>query len=302
MGLAGFNIAAVERETGLSKDVLRMWERRYGFPLPTRDANGDRCYPVDQVERLRLIKRLMDQGHRPGKLIGTAPDLLATLAPRRDPARETIAPVEDAGLDGLIALIRQHDANGYQQAMQQRLAREGLKRFVQDTVATLTQLVGDAWQRGELAVFEEHLYSELTKRLLRHAIANLHGGQRHPRIVLTSVPNEPHMLGLLMAEALLSLEGADCIPLGTELPLLDIARAASAHGAEVVALSFSLAFPQRQIPEVLKRLRALLPAETALWAGGAGVSRSEPVDGVELLATLNDALNALAQMRGAHDA
>ena len=48
-----FNIAAVERETGLSKDVLRMWERRYGFPIPERDANGERLYPEAQVERLR---------------------------------------------------------------------------------------------------------------------------------------------------------------------------------------------------------------------------------------------------------
>jgi DNA-binding transcriptional MerR regulator len=42
-----------------------MWERRYGFPVPERDANGERCYPPEQVERLRLIKRLMDAGHRP---------------------------------------------------------------------------------------------------------------------------------------------------------------------------------------------------------------------------------------------
>ncbi|MFW9621935.1 MAG: MerR family transcriptional regulator, partial [Macromonas sp.] len=43
-----FNIAAVERDTGLSKDVLRMWERRYGFPLPQRDAHGERLYPAAQ--------------------------------------------------------------------------------------------------------------------------------------------------------------------------------------------------------------------------------------------------------------
>ena len=67
MNIPSFNIAAVERDTGLSKDVLRMWERRYGFPQPDRDSNGERCYPADQVERLRLIKRLMDAGHRPGK-------------------------------------------------------------------------------------------------------------------------------------------------------------------------------------------------------------------------------------------
>ena len=49
------SIAAVERETGLSKDTLRVWERRYGFPTPGRDPFGERIYPIDQVERLRVV-------------------------------------------------------------------------------------------------------------------------------------------------------------------------------------------------------------------------------------------------------
>jgi len=65
-------ISAVERETGLSKDTLRAWERRYGFPLPERDARGDRRYPPQQVERLRKIKRLVDHGFRPSKIISSA--------------------------------------------------------------------------------------------------------------------------------------------------------------------------------------------------------------------------------------
>jgi MerR family transcriptional regulator, light-induced transcriptional regulator len=65
------SISAVERETGLSKDTLRAWERRYGFPTPLRDAKGDRRYSMQQVERLRKIKRLVDHGFRPSKVIGT---------------------------------------------------------------------------------------------------------------------------------------------------------------------------------------------------------------------------------------
>ena len=83
MNNPGFNIAAVERETGLSKDVLRVWERRYGFPAPSRDDHGERIYPAEQVERLRLVKRLMDAGHRPGKLLATPTEELNALAPRR---------------------------------------------------------------------------------------------------------------------------------------------------------------------------------------------------------------------------
>ena len=67
---SALSISAVERDTGLTKDTLRVWERRYDFPKPLRDHNGERAYPTDQVEKLKLIKRLMDRGHRPGKVIG----------------------------------------------------------------------------------------------------------------------------------------------------------------------------------------------------------------------------------------
>ena len=301
MSFLSFNIAAVERDTGLSKDVLRIWERRYGFPVPNRDANGERSYPADQVERLRLIKRLMDQGHRPGKLIAAPAEALRDLAPRRSPPPPVQESVAEAGdLDELLALIRRHDVAGYQQAMQQRLARKGLQRFVQDTVAPLTRRVGEAWEDGSFEVFEEHLFTELTKRLLRQANAALPGGKRGPRILMTSVPEEPHVLGLLMAETLFALEGAECIPLGTQMPLLEIGRAAIAHKVNIVALSFSTAFPQRQIPRLLQQLRMVLPSDVALWVGGGGIHRLTKMDGVLLLAALDELAPALAHWRAAH--
>jgi methanogenic corrinoid protein MtbC1 len=274
-----------------------MWERRYGFPAPERDSNGERSYPGSQVDRLRLIKRLMDQGHRPGKLIATADEELNMLVSRRSVRPENPASASDDELSVLLNLIKQHDAAGYQQAMQQRLARQGMQGFVQDTVAPLTRRVGEAWEDGSFEVFEEHLFTELTKRLLRQAIANLPGGQRSPRILLTSVPDEPHVIGLLMAESLFTLEGAECIPLGTQMPLLEISRAALAHHADIVALSFSTAFPQRQIPALLQQLRMVLPAEISLWVGGGGVARLAKMDGVLLLNSLDEALAAITNWR-----
>ena len=66
------SIATVERETGLSKDTLRVWERRYGFPAPSRDSNGERAYSQAQLDKLRLIRRCMDLGLRPGKIVGAS--------------------------------------------------------------------------------------------------------------------------------------------------------------------------------------------------------------------------------------
>jgi len=169
--------------------------------------------------------------------------------------------------------------------------------FVQDTIAPLTTAVGQAWEEGRFEVFEEHLFTELTKRLLRQAISTLPGGKRSPRILLTSVADEQHVLGLLMAEGLFSLEGAECIPLGTQMPLLEICRAAIAHRADVVALSFSIAFPQRQIPGLLQQLRQILPETTALWVGGGGVSKLGKMEGIRILTTLDAAMSSVNDWR-----
>ena len=289
-----YNIAAVERDTGLSKDVLRVWERRYGFPQPDRDSNGDRLYPAAQVERLRLVRRLMDQGHRPGKLLALSEEELATL-PTRQKADTPEAPtaIVDTELDALLEPIRRHHADNFLMAMQQRLARQGMLSFVEDTIAPLTELVGMAWERGEIQVFEEHLYTELTKRLLRQALTTLPARPQGRRILLTTVPDERHALGLLMVEAALSIEGAHCIPLGPQMPLIEIARAAAAHQAEVVALSFSAAFPQRQITGLLQQLATLLPAGVELWAGGAGIANLPETPGIRFLTTLANARQAL---------
>jgi DNA-binding transcriptional MerR regulator/methylmalonyl-CoA mutase cobalamin-binding subunit len=291
-----FSIAAVERETRLSKDVLRVWERRYGFPQPVRDANGERCYPADQVERLRLIKRLMDQGHRPGSLAALAHEQLAALAaPQRGAAAGGEAP--GSAIVELLEKIRAREPAGFHHALRQCLARQGLERFVDQTVAPLTTAVGDCWEDGSFDVFDEHFYTESAERLLRQAIADLPAARQGPRILLTTVPGEQHGLGLLMAEATFALEGATCIALGTETPLLDIARASTAYGAGVVALSFSSAYPRRQVAPVLAQLRQALPDGVELWAGGAGIARLDAVVGVRLLPTLENGRQALAELR-----
>lgn len=295
MNTPGFNIAAVERDTGLSKDVLRVWERRYGFPAPERDAHGERVYPPDQVERLRLVKRLMDQGHRPGKLMSASTDDLSRLA---SGSRLALPAEEVLALDPLLDMLRRHEADAFAQALAQRQARQGLLRFVLDTVAPLTQQVGQAWEVGRIEIFEEHLFTELCRRQLRQAISDLaRHGERRPKVLLTTVPGESHELGLLMVEALLALEGAECVPLGTQTPVADIARAALAHQADIVALSFSTAFPSRQVGAVVAQLRDLLPPAVALWIGGQGSARGSTTAGVSCLAGLAEAVAAVERWR-----
>ena len=76
MSTPSFNIGAVERETGLSKDLLRMWERRYGFPQPVRDPHGDRRYPIAQVEKLARLHEEAGGGGDTGAFPSQADALL----------------------------------------------------------------------------------------------------------------------------------------------------------------------------------------------------------------------------------
>jgi DNA-binding transcriptional MerR regulator/methylmalonyl-CoA mutase cobalamin-binding subunit len=291
-------IASVERETGIGKDTLRVWERRYGFPQPHRDANGERLYPPEQVEHLRLIKRLMDQGHRPGRLFSLSAEERLELAESSPSNPVDLTRAAPPLIAQALARLKSHDSQGLAQALKQALARQGLRRFVLETVAPLNRAVGDAWTRGELEVFAEHLYTELMTSLLRQAISSQPSrASKPPHILLTTVPEEQHGLGLLMAESLLSLDGATCISLGTQTPLFDIQRAAEAHQANIVALSFSAAFPLRKIAPLLKQLRDMLPPDIGLWAGGATTERLATIDGVVPLARLEDALAALQRWR-----
>lgn len=269
-------IAAVERDTRLSKDTLRVWERRYGFPRPDRDAAGERLYPPDQVERLLLIRRLIDAGHRPRHIVALEPEALQALSA---PATSTVRRIEtnDAhDLGDYLELIQRHDVHHLRRLLGQNALRLGLVAFVIRVVAPLNKAVGDAWMQGRFQVFEEHLYTECVTGVLRNAIASIPvpQGSGSPRVLLTSFPDEPHGLGLLMAEALFALEGCSCLPLGPQTPLADIAKAAQAHQADIVALSFTALLGANAVVAGLQELRRQLPHAVAIWAGGSNPTLS----------------------------
>jgi len=198
-----FSIAAVERDTGLPKDTLRVWEKRYNFPQPGRDSFGERIYSIDQVEKLRVIKRLLDGGHRPGKIIGLSIDELVKLAEVSSAgSRMNVAPDSLDELNGYMELIKRHDAEEFRQAMSRLALTMGLRRFVVEIVAPMNAMVGDAWARGYFEIFEEHIYTETIQVVLRNALNTIPSTRKGPRVLLTTLPNELHGLGLLMAECI----------------------------------------------------------------------------------------------------
>lgn len=294
---AALGISATERETGIAKETLRVWERRYGFPKPERDDAGDRVYPAAQVQRLVHIRRALDLGYRPARVMAMADGELQALSPRTPAAhaRRGTAPrpgtLEPVWLDR----IRDTETRSLGRALKHELAERGLGRFVLEVAVPLVFGVGEAWACGELEVRHEHLCSQALGAVLRAAIDRLPTpAPGAPRVLLTTLPGELHGQGLLMAEALLALEGADCVSLGTQTPVAQIAAAARHSRVDLVALSCS-AHARGEVLEALAELRAQLPPEMGLWAGGsARALHRRPIAGVRVFASLDGLGAALA--------
>jgi methanogenic corrinoid protein MtbC1 len=259
-------VADVERATGIPRATLRMWERRYGFPCPQRDARGERCYDDAQIAKLRLIATLTSRGHRPGRLIGMPADQLQALLPGGANGKDGMR----HGHEPLVQLMRQLDAGALTGWLLQQLAATGLERFVQEVLPGTNALVGEAWACGELQVHEEHLYTECVQQVLRIAMAALPAAPdgAGPRVLLATLPREPHGLGLLGVQALLQLERCTCLPLGLNLPVVNIVEAAQAWNPDVVALSFSQAYPARELTTQLAQLQERLAPHVEIWVGG----------------------------------
>jgi methanogenic corrinoid protein MtbC1 len=282
---ANHTISDVSRISGIPKDLLRMWERRYNYPNPERDDNGDRVYTDDDLSKLVLIRQLVDQGRRPGKLVALDISELTGLLK---------SPMVEFDFDRLVDLLKAGDATDLHNWLHQQLNSLGLRAFIYRVMVPANQKVGEAWSKGELAVYEEHLYTELVKNLVRQSLAEHNHSGSEPRVMLTTLPGEVHSLGLLMVEALLRLGGAEVISFGIEMPFRDIREAAQHHKVDVIGLSFSGYFKLDDAIVMLSGLRQMIDAKVEIWVGGGAFNKhAELPEGIDLLDGLHGVEQAL---------
>jgi MerR family transcriptional regulator, light-induced transcriptional regulator len=285
----------VERQTGIRQATLRMWEKRYGFPQPLRDGYGNRVYPANQVAYLRATRDLLDQGFRPGKIFSGATNFEAS---RLDELRRVPDQVP-AQYQPFLSLLRQYRRPELHTRFQTLLLDMGLRRFVIEFLGPLATAVGVAWNRGELPIRCERLFSEMTQSILHAKQAAARGStEGKPTVVLATITSESHVLGIMMAEAVMASLGMDCLQLGGGVPVEEVADAARETGADIVALSFSSYFPSKIVARTLKLLRPRLPDNVVVWVGGAGVPASATFDdGVEVVSGLEQIEPALQRWR-----
>lgn len=198
----------------------------------------------------------------------------------------------------LVSRLKSGEISDLRQWLQKQLLAFGLRSFIHRVMVPATGAVGDAWSRDELATYEEHLFTEIMKGLVRQSLAEHYRVGGEPRVMLTTLTGEKHSMGLLMVEALLRMGGAEVIPFGPEMPFGDIQEAAVNHRVDVIGLSFSANFKGDDALVMLSGLRQMIDHGIHIWVGGAGLDNGYAFpEGVEHLADLHAVERALAEWR-----
>ena len=282
----------IERETGFGKEQLRKWRQRFGFPPKESNVDGKIAYSGQTVEQLHLIRRLLEAGFRPAQVVGKTVLELEKL--KLELGLNALVYEADESIVSLIEYIKLNDLKGFLSLLMKKRGKQIMLDFVQNTIAPLMIGVGEAWRRDEIDIHHEHLCSAHIERYLHAEILRLRPREGLPVILLALPPGEHHLLGLLMAEAVLAEEGATTINIGSGIPLNNLKLAAITCKADVVALSFSFAHPSKDILPTILHFRRLLPPEIQIWVGGAGISviRKKP-KGVDFFYDFKDVVFAL---------
>ncbi|MCS6867255.1 MAG: MerR family transcriptional regulator [Thermus sp.] len=249
-----YTIAEVEAMTGLSAEVLRQWERRYGFPRPERTPGGHRLYREEEVEALRQIRRWLEEGATPQAAIRR---YLAQETHPQDLSQELKAALLEADLPRAEALFRRG------------LRLLGPEGAAQGLVVRVLREVGEGWHQGEVSVAQEHLATQFLRARL-HELLDLVGYPRGAPILVTTPPGERHELGAMLAAYHLRRRGFPALYLGPDTPLPDLRALAAKLEARGAVLSALLRENLQALPA-----GALQDLAPRVFLGGPGASLEE---------------------------
>jgi len=269
-------IAVAAERTGLTQDVLRVWERRYGAVKPKRGANGQRVYTDADLERLRLLHSATRAGRSIGQIAQLSSKALTAMVSDDAAARSELATVatESTEVATMIdaALSLTHALQGIQldDYLRRAAATLGFPEFLARVAVPLLRRVGDEWHAGRLTPAQEHLASSVVHDISVERMRAFHPRADSPRVLIATPAGERHTIGAALVGAAAAVDGWSVIYLGADLPAAEIANAAIARRVSAVALSVVYVENRERVLRELRELRSLLPGDIALFIGGSG--------------------------------
>jgi DNA-binding transcriptional MerR regulator len=311
--IARHPIGVVAERTGLSPDLLRVWERRYQAVEPSRSLDGQRTYSDADVERLRLLRLATTAGRSIRQVARLTTDELARLVSEDEAARRQVdrraegAAVTSASehVERALELARAVNAPGLDSFLRRAVAGFGLPAFLDGLAAPLLRRMGEEWAAGRLTPAQERVATATIQRVLEGAIQFLGAPYDAPNLLLATPAGEHHVIGSVLAAAAAAAEGWRVTYLGPDLPAGEVAAAAVAVDARVVGMSIVYPRDRDHVLGELRTLRSRLTGSVPLLAGGAGAVTLAPelrgagIQVVQSLSELRVVLGAVL-VRGDH--
>lgn len=296
------------RRTGLSVHLIRAWERRYKAVVPKRTDTNRRMYSDENVDKLKLLKRLVDGGHSIGNIAALdASELEAILGNETPDPAQNVSPFKRSENEDVAELLRRcqeaiHSFSASDLCNTLAEAQITLPRFavVTEIIGPLMYWVGEEWHASNLRVAQEHLASAVVRDILsdiRRAAREIPGA---PAIVVTTPAGDMHEIGAMMVAAAASIDGWRDIYLGGDLPAEEIAGAVRKSGARAVALSVALPGSAPELLRELERIRTFVSEGVPIFVGGAGATAQRhhlEEAGLQYVATLDEFRVALRASR-----
>jgi DNA-binding transcriptional MerR regulator len=276
-------IGEFARRVGISPELLRAWERRYGLLQPIRTDGGFRLYTDDDARRVERMKRALDEG------------LSAAEAARRAlaQARSAEGALDDA-LARLVAAAHAYDEAAMHAVLDEAFAGFSLETVLQELILPALREIGTEWERGTLEVGQEHFASNLIRERLL-ALARLWGRGGGPLAVLACAPSERHDIGLIAFGLVLRSHGWRILFLGADTPLATLGKAVSKTNPQlVVVASMDSALLEAQSAALRKLGRS---APLVISGNGASEDLAVRLRVDRLDGNLVDAAGVVAQRR-----
>jgi DNA-binding transcriptional MerR regulator/methylmalonyl-CoA mutase cobalamin-binding subunit len=248
-------IGELSRRTGVSPELLRAWELRYGLLEPSRTVGRFRLYSEADIALVRRMRANLDAG------LSASEAARVALAERSQ--------VDSPGLreaaDDLARSLESYDDVGAQAALDMLLAAFSLDTVVREVLVPYLHAVGERWQRGELSVGQEHFISNLIRGRL---LALSRGWDRGvgPRAVLASAEGDQHDLPVLLFGVLLRTHGWRITFLGANTPVASLAETVRAVSPDVVVITGTV---QGVFDPLVEQLREVAREAPVYLAGPA---------------------------------
>lgn len=286
-------IAVVAERTGLSQDVLRVWERRYRAVEPRRSSDGRRLYSDADIARLRLLYAATNAGRSIRQVAGLSTEQLARIADEDAAARQQRATRDrnqatnerstsersdhaNSVVEHALAIAATLEATELEHVLRRSAARFGLTSFIEDVATPLLRKIGELWHAGLATIAQEHLASSIIHDILAEAMRSTARTSGAETLLVATPAGERHAIGAVLIGAAAAVDGWRVIYLGADLPAKEIAAAAVATEASVVAMSIVYVPDRDHTLDELRTLRAWLPASVPVVAGGAGATQLAP--------------------------